>query len=323
MAFLTGITFTGPIGNFSAYRMRGCKDVVIRQKGGPSREEVKRGKSFANTRRNMSEFGGCSRTGLHVRMALHPLKPLADYNFSGDINKILKKVQKLDTVSEWGRRAIRLSQHPHLLEGFQLNKDTPTFDSVVRSPVLYSIDRANRSAHVEIPELVRGINYFPNNNHALFNIVVTLGIVPDFEYNPKSREYEAPAWYTKFRHLPKEVATGWSPSLKGTEGVSLNISLKDIPADASWSLMLSIGIRYGAMHEGGSIEQVKRAGAAKIVAIRGTADDALAAEPDDNTDIEADVFDDVASPPSQTLETNAPAAHASESSVKMQYTYTV
>ena len=60
MPFLEGpFAFTGKLDMLSAYRMRGVDKIVVRRKGGPSREKIKTGASFANTRRTMSEFGGC------------------------------------------------------------------------------------------------------------------------------------------------------------------------------------------------------------------------------------------------------------------------
>jgi hypothetical protein len=86
MPFLEGpFAFTGKLDMLSAYRMRGVDKIVVRRKGGPSREKIKTGASFANTRRTMSEFGGCSRHGSYVRMAMLQIRHLSDYNFGSDI----------------------------------------------------------------------------------------------------------------------------------------------------------------------------------------------------------------------------------------------
>jgi hypothetical protein len=180
-----------------------------------------------------------------------------------------------------------LSLQPRLLEGFQLNNDTPTFDSIVRSPLQYTLDRATRSAHVVIPKLVRGINFFPGNNYARYSIVVTLGIVPDVVFNPGSGQYEAPEWH-RDNTIAQEVSTEWKAALEGSDSTSLDIAIRDVPGDAAWTLMLSVGIRFGAYYQGDIIKQVKRTGAAKIVAMRGQEDDGFL--PDD--DIRTDSFGD-------------------------------
>ena len=112
MPFLEGpFAFTGKLDMLSAYRMRGVDGIVVRRKGGPSREKIKTDPSFKNTRYTMSEFGGCSRLGSYVRLAMHDLKQLSDYNFGSDINSIMRQVQLRDGTGEWGRRKITLSDH--------------------------------------------------------------------------------------------------------------------------------------------------------------------------------------------------------------------
>jgi hypothetical protein len=272
MAFLEGLKFTGKLGELSAYRMRGCSKIVVRRKGGPTADQIKKSPNFTNTRYTMSEFGGCSRMGKHVRYALHPLKALSDNNFGSDINSVMRKVQLQDKTSLWGRRNIILSDHARILEGFPLNMEAPTFDSVIRNPVYYTIDRERRVATVDIPHLLRSINYFPRNNHAMFRIIVTLGVVPDMTFDTVSREFQPPKWFDA-GYFPTEASTTWYPSLEGMPATTLALDVKEAPPDNGWSLMLSIGIQYGALHEGGEIKEVKRFGAAKIVALRGRDND--------------------------------------------------
>jgi hypothetical protein len=268
MALLEDIRMTGSLGNLSFYYMRGVDKIVVRTKGGPSKEYVENAPTFAVPRLNMSEFGGCSKMGKEVRFMMHPVRNLADYNFSGFINKALKIIQKQDSTSALGQRSIKLSQHPHLLAGFQLNKNT-TFDSVIRTPVSYTISRENLSAQVSIPALLRDINFNPNNRHARFRIEASLGIVPDFTFDAEKKKYQPPAWYTAM-FSPKTVSSPWYPALKGSPATSLDIKLTDqIPADEGYSLMLTVGVRYGSPMEDDVVTEVKRAGVGKVIAVGG------------------------------------------------------
>jgi hypothetical protein len=272
MPFLEGpFAFTGKLDMLSAYRMRGVDKIVVRRKGGPSAEKVKTSPSFKNTRRTMSEFGGCSRHGSYVRMAMHQLRRLSDYNFGSDINSIMRQVQLRDGTSDWGRRSITLSEHTRLLEGFSTMYKAPSFDSIVRTPVYYTMDRAHRSARIEIPELMRDINYFPQNNHAMFRLTATLGIVPDVAFDVAAKEYLPPTWYNP-SYYSIDISTDWNPSLEGMESTVLELAMEVLPPDNRWTLMLSIGIEYGAFREGRKIDEVKRFGAAKILALRGKED---------------------------------------------------
>ncbi|MBT1690423.1 hypothetical protein, partial [Dawidia soli] len=174
-------------------------------------------------------------------------------------------IQKQDSTNALGRRAIELSKHPKLLEGFQLNKYT-TFDSMVRSTLTWSIDVEKRSAKVEIPALVRDINFFPNNRHSKFNITISLGIVPDFKFNPGTGKFEHPKWYTTMYGCDF-VSSAWYSALKGSPATTLELALDQLPPEAGYSLMLGIGICFGDPLDDGEVKQIKRAGAAKILGI--------------------------------------------------------
>jgi hypothetical protein len=268
MAFLEELKITGSLGNLSFYKMRGVDKIVVRKKGGAPREYVKKSPTFKVPRLYMREFGGCSKMGKEVRFMMHPVRALSDYNFSGFINKALKIVQKQDGTGELGQRSIALSKYPGLLAGFQLNKAT-TFDSVLRTPLTYTLDRNTLSARVNIPALLRDINFHPNNRHARFCIDVSLGIVPDFTFDPLEGAYKPSAWYTTM-FAPQSVSSPWYPALKGSPATSLEITLTDqVPADESYSLMLTVGVRYGSPMEDDVVKDVKRAGVAKVIAVAG------------------------------------------------------
>jgi len=268
MPFLEGITFTGKLGDLSAYRMRGCSKIVVRRKGGPNPEELKKGDNYINTRRTMTEFGGCSRMGWHVRMTMNSIRRLSDYNFGSDINSIMRRVQLQDGTGDWGRRNIILSDHARILEGFSTTQEMPRFDSIVRNPPYYTLDRATCSARVDIPELIHSINYFPQNNHASFRITATLGIVPDLFFDVAKKEYLPHTWYNRGA-FGVDASTEWCPSQEGMEATTLQLSMDQMPPEEGWTLVLSIGIEFGSLREGGRIKEVKRFGAAKILALRG------------------------------------------------------
>jgi hypothetical protein len=94
--------FTGTIDNMSFYKMRGVEGVIGRKKGGPTSKRVKESKTYQNTRRNSTEFGGRSTASKWLINMMAPLKALADHNIAGELNKMLRPVQQRDVTSEWG-----------------------------------------------------------------------------------------------------------------------------------------------------------------------------------------------------------------------------
>lgn len=264
MAKITdGSHFIGTINNLSFYKMKGVEEIVVRGKGGPSAKKVKTSKVFVNTRRNNREFGGCSTAAKQVMQMLFPLKALADYNIAGSINRLLRPAKEMDTQHDWGQRSILLSAKPDLLAGFSLNMKNP-FDAVVRNPIRYELDRSLLSAVIELPALIPGINFFVPWKYPLFSFQVTLGIVPDFYYDNIREKYAMTPGYENF--YPQTKNTDWVPVSKGSEAETVELSLVDVPPDRSFTVMLSIGIRYGTIGAANTIEQVKYAGAAKVMA---------------------------------------------------------
>ena len=256
-----GITFTGSLANLSAYKMRGSDKIILRTKGGASKRKIKRLPSFERTRELNAEFGGRATSTRWIRQAIRPLLPLADYNISGPLNALLKPIQDLDIKNEHGQRAILLSQQPSLLHGFQLNKRNP-FDQIIRNPVTCTLSKDDCSAKIDLPSLLPGINFVVPGKFPFFSLTVVLGIIPDFVFHKYG--YKTLGKYDF--QFPAYKQTEWHLTTVGSTPQSIQLKIdKKIP-DQSYSLIVSVGIRFGnpGVKE---VEQIKHAGAAKILAV--------------------------------------------------------
>ncbi len=199
------------------------------------------------TRRNIAEFGGCSTAGKWIRNVLHAQKPMADYNFSGPLGALLRVVQQLDTQGDKGKRTVRLSANPLVIKGFPLTEKT-RFDSVVRSPVDYTISRETGSVRVQIPPLMPAINLFTPDNYAMFRLVIAWGVVPDLypdgrkdqTYNISTETRIEDAFLNEIRYypssqdyddIPTEVfRSEWYPIVKGAPAIDKELTLEVFPA---------------------------------------------------------------------------------------------
>ncbi len=153
------LTFSGSLGNLSAYKMKGVEKVVIRTKGGASKHKIKTAASFKPVRALNAEWGGCAKAGARIRLAFEPVKHLAGSHVSGSLNALTKEIQKRDTNGKAGTRSILFSKYCHVLEGFNLNQDN-IFNSIVKSPLTCTLSRKDVKATVEIPELILAINLY-------------------------------------------------------------------------------------------------------------------------------------------------------------------
>lgn len=115
------IPFVGRIGDLSFYKDK-QHGYLIRQKGGPSKEQIRKRKSMEVVRENNSEFGRASTFGSLLRRVFRPLVVYCkEYSMSRRLQSLLTAVIKMDASREPGKRDIA-SEHLAVLQGFELNE---------------------------------------------------------------------------------------------------------------------------------------------------------------------------------------------------------
>ena len=254
--------FTGPVGNMSVYKMKGVDKPVIRTKGGPSKEKIRKHPRFDEVRRNNAEFGGRATASKWIMRGIWLQKALADYNIAGPLNVLMKPIQALDTDSEHGQRHILLSKNPQLLTGFSLNRQQ-AFDSIIRNPLTWTLTRHEQSASIHFPALTPQINLHVPGSWPMYSLVATIGIVPDLYYQPAGYRPSS----DKYHEFGTEVGfSDWYTTMNGSPAVTLTVKYPGAPPDEQHSVILSVGIRFGTMRDSIKVEQVPHTGAAKILA---------------------------------------------------------
>src|ERR1035437_7202314 len=143
---------TGSIQGVSFYTLKGSDKVIMRTKGGATKKRIAKGPKFENTRKQNMEFGGCSKFGCEVRKAFGGLHRIADYNVTPLLNAMGKNLMKLDTVSEIGKRNLKLTENKEILESFNFNRQYP-FNTVVRISSQWELNRNKLHATVSIPRI--------------------------------------------------------------------------------------------------------------------------------------------------------------------------
>jgi len=124
------------------------------------------------------------------------------------------------------------------------------------------VSRDTLSTHIVLPALAPGINFNTNEKWPMYSLVASLGIVPDLFYDKRGYAPSSDA-YKMFDDV--SAKTDWYPVLKGSPALQLDIKHTSIPPNQLFSLILSIGIRFGTMLDANTVQQVKYAGAAKIL----------------------------------------------------------
>ncbi|HEX4877993.1 MAG TPA: hypothetical protein VFV31_15050, partial [Chitinophagaceae bacterium] len=146
-------------------------------------------------------------------------------------------------------------------EGFSLNRKH-NFESYIRHPLTFSLDKTNASAAVQLPELIPGINFHNPEGHPLYRLVLVLGAVPDIVYREEQKMYRPAAGGEVF---PVAAATAWQAAGKRREAELLTVAITDPPDPSDYTLVLSVGLEFGLPLTATEVRPVKRYGAAKIV----------------------------------------------------------
>lgn len=256
------LSFTGSVGNLSAYTMRGHDKVILRTKGGATKRQIQTKAAFESTRNLNNEWKVVVKAAGLIRRGLNGLKPLAGYNISGPLNALVKKIQVLDLVNPKGKRSILFSHHPDFISSFNYNKQN-MFDTLIRQPLSTNIDKSSGVADIEIPLLQPSVNFFPHPRYAYFRIVLSMTAISDYTCNETNSNYGAVR-----SAIPtyKPIFSEWAPSNIPQPSTSFHYT----PANTflpgpDMILVLGAGIQYGMPGADGSIQPVPYVGAARIL----------------------------------------------------------
>jgi hypothetical protein len=207
------------------------------------------------------EFSGCIKAGNYVRRMLQPIRFIGDHSITATLNAYMQQLQARDTENKKGERRITLKADTHILEGFNLNQQTP-FDSIVQSPVQYAFSKNTLTALVDIPALQPGNNFNPKGLPSYYRFIASLGIVPDLYhcgqlYCPKGN----------YSHQGVEFAeTEWQLTQSGSPAMQLRLQWPAQPANNNYSVLIGIGIAFGNFRHN-EPRTIRHMGGAKILAI--------------------------------------------------------
>lgn len=260
---ITNFPIKGSLGDCSVYSIRTHEGLIIRSKGGPSKEQMKTDPLFVRVRENMSEFAGCGKIAGLLTHACSRIKQLADYCFTGEFVKICKIIQKRDDTHVRGVRSILISKHRDIFEGFNFNRKI-TFDSVVKKSPSCEISRDDFKATLSFPEIIPKLHLVNPWTFTMYRFIIVLGVVPDMVMGPYNEFVPAHS----FQGGTEWIVSDWYST---TQTVSKNImeiqTIGEHILDDSLSFFVSVGIEMGIGITNNLIQPVKYMGCSKLLAI--------------------------------------------------------
>ena len=251
--------FSASMGGFSMFTRKDSDKIIFRSKGGASANKILNDKAFASTRLQMSEFGGCSSAARMMREAMVSVKDLSNLSLHGQFVKLASRLRDMDTNPR-GTRSIIFSRGKYLIDGFSLNRIT-TFDSVISSPVTFSIERNTYTAVVQLPPLSPGMNFNSAWTYPFYRFKINLGILRDLVFEEKKGYHPV---LTDPKEYTATLDTEWNEAKNKQIGQEVGIHISNPVFNESCHLMLSIGIEFGTSEEG-KIKAIKHAGCGKIL----------------------------------------------------------
>ena len=258
----------GSIRGVSFYKQYGSDKVIMRTKGGASKQKIKNSPKFANLRLHQTEWSGCVKMSRSICSTMYHVIHLADFNVSAAMNGFSKKLQALDTEMPVGERRFILSANKYLLDGFQLNR-IHTFASILRIAPFWEIKRETLEARVEIPYINTELHLVNPNNYPYFRIITSLGIVSDMHQVELRKEYLANNFLLDSFVDVKRTEWYSSNRLIAAQELLLKYDEEDFAnMTDDVSLVLCIGVEFGKVSYDNQPVEVKRAGCAMVLGVR-------------------------------------------------------
>jgi hypothetical protein len=184
MAKQTGIVkYSGTLGGVRHFKIKGLTGDFAGLSGGPSAEQIANDPAFIRTRENMSEFGGCAKTGKSIRNGLSILmKQMGDPQVTGRLTAVMKRINLNDTSGIRGERGVLISQNQNDLVGFNFDKNLSP-QSVFFAPINISTTPTRNSATFTVTSFQPSayINAPAGATH--FRLINALSVVSDYVYD--------------------------------------------------------------------------------------------------------------------------------------------
>ena len=269
MAIVKGfMQITGSIKGVSFYTRRGSDKVIMRTKGGATKKQIETSPKFEKTRRQMKQFGGAAKFGSLSRYAFGGLHRLADYNLTPVLIKMGNTLMKLDTVSEFGKRNLKLSENKQILEGFNFNREFP-FNTVLRILPRWELDRKKLKGVITFPRINTDIDLLNIQKLPFFRLIIVIGTISDMAYNPDNKEYEPMVSHI---HGHSQTLTGkWNSTktILAEHTMTVQMSEKEEKRiSENFTVLLSAAVEFGNVGYTDEPVEVKYAGCGKVIAVK-------------------------------------------------------
>ena len=198
-----------------------------------------------------------------IRNAMLDVAELGHSFVSGHINALCRSIMDMDVRSHaLEKPSIIFSKGLPLLQGYNLNLEN-CFDTILSTPVQFTISREQLNASVQLPQLIPGLNLRNQWNQPYFRFKINLGIIRDIAFDGVAYK---PITLDVQEHTVL-AETEWASMADKYPAQSFELKFDDAIFDEHCHLLLSIGIQFGGVRKGG-IVGTKHASCGKILGVQ-------------------------------------------------------
>ena len=191
MAKQTGLVkYSGTMGGVRHFKIKGLDGDFAGLAGGPTAEQIQNDETFARTRENMTEFGGCASAAKSLRVGLAQIiKQYSDPRLTGRLTALMKQINLSDTTHPRGQRSILVSSYGSILGGLNFDVNV-SLSGVFNAPYTLTNTVARDSSTLTIPAFNPANLIAAPAGATHFRFVNAITVLSDWDYNTTTGKYE-------------------------------------------------------------------------------------------------------------------------------------
>lgn len=258
---------TGNISGMTLYTRCDSDKIIVRSKGGVSREKLKKLPQYESIRNHQKEWSGVTKFSSGLRYSLGGLHRLADFNILPAFNSIINKCVKSEDINLKGKRPVCISTRNYLLEGFSLNRKF-VLNNILRVYVNFDIDRNTLRGSVVFPSINTTTDLLNVKKLPFFRLLLSIGTVSDMFFDELINDYLP---LNEALHGASDVfSSQWYSANTVIESQTLTVQMnatKQLLLTDDVSVIMCLGVEFGGVGFTGEPEPVKYSGSGKIVVV--------------------------------------------------------
>lgn len=262
--------FTGMVGNVITYTRKDSDKLFMRTKGSLNKKRIAKAPEFANTRKQNSEFGGCSSFAANIKHNFVNLQKLSDMAINLKLAAIAKIIQQNDRVNEVGKRSIELSKQKEYLVGFNFNK-LQTFNTLFTGEYNALFNRQNLTLTLNFLPIIPHIHLPTKGDNHYYRWYVEVVVISDSHYEERGGKYQfeckgvIPSSTNSYNPSPWITLT----ENRAAERLEFNLEVSPYlpPITDADTFVVGLGIEFGKQLTDNLIVATKQMGAAKIICV--------------------------------------------------------